>query len=91
MVMHVVLGASEPKHSTLVQRKQVGKVDIGFIKDSNLACTKARTQCHHAARVVVRTFFDHGKPRKESLQVEPEMQLWIVTGTSDFPPGSREA
>ena len=75
MIAHVVLGASDPENATLGQREQMLEVDVGLVEHRDLSGRQPGAQGDHAATIVVRTFFDHGKGRQEGLQVQAQVQL----------------
>lgn len=74
-VAEVVLGPGDPEDPAFGQIEEVGKVNVGLIEHSDLSGLEPGAELHGAGVVMVGSFFDDGKGRKESLQVQAKMHL----------------
>lgn len=74
-VAEVVLGPGDPKDAASGQIEEVGKVNVGLVEHRYLAGLEPVAQLHGTGIVMMGSFFDDGKGRKESLQVQAQMHL----------------
>ena len=74
-VAEVVLGTSDPEDATSGQIEEVGKVDVGLVEDGDLPGLEPGAELHGAGVVMMGSFFDDSKGRKEGLQVQAQMHL----------------
>jgi len=71
----VILGPGDPEDTASGQIEEVGKVNVGLVEDGDLSGLKPGAELHGAGVVMVGSFFDDGKARKERLQVQAKMHL----------------
>ena len=74
-VGHVVLDARHPEDATQGKVVEMGEVDVGLVKQGNLAFLKVSAEFRGTGVVVMAGFLDNGISRQEALEVEPQVQL----------------
>lgn len=70
-----MLGPGDPEDPSSGQIEEVGKVNVGLVEHRDLSGLEPGAELHGAGVVMVGSFFDDGKGRKESLQVQAKMHL----------------
>ena len=71
----VILGPGDEKDPALGERPQVGKVQVGFVKEHDLTVPQAGAHLGRPRAVVLPGGIDDGEAGQEALQVDPQVAL----------------
>ena len=74
-VAEVILGAGDPEDAAFGEVEEVGEMDVSLVEHGDLSDLEPGAELHGAGVVMVGSFFNDGKGRKESLQVQAQMHL----------------
>ena len=86
-VSHVVLGARYPEDASQGEVVKVGEVDVGLVKQGNLAFPEVGAKLGGAGVVVMGCLLDDGVAGQEALEVEAQVQLGRCLAAAVFRPG----
>ncbi len=75
VVAKIVLGPGDPENAPVGEVEKVGKIHVGLVEDRDFPGFKSGAQGQGAGIVMKRGFLDNGEGRKETLQVQSEVQL----------------
>ena len=68
---HVVLGASNPNHASVMQMMQMGKVHVGFVENDDFSGANRLAKSPRHFRIGVLGPVHDGKIRQKGLQIRP--------------------
>ena len=72
---HVVLGASNPNHVSLMQVMQMGKVHVGFVENDNFSGANRLAKSPRHFRIGVLAPVHDGKIRQKGLQIQIQVHF----------------